>query len=149
MAAFTGGEKLRAKLQELADKIGSNSVSVGFLEGATYPTGQSVAEVAAHNNYGTTKSPARPFFSNMVALKSPTWGDSLGKLIKVEGYDIATVMAQMGDGIKGQLQQAIVDFNDPPDSDATLARKQSKHGKDATLIETGHMLNSVDYKVEK
>ena len=149
MASFSGGDKLQAKLKELADKIGSNSVSVGFLEDATYPTGQSVAEVAAYNEFGTTKSPARPFFGNMVEANKDSWGDALGKLCVALDYDIPKVMGQMGEGIKGQLQQSIIDFNDPPDSDGTIERKQSAHGADATLVDTGHMLNSVDYEVKE
>lgn len=147
MATFSGGEKLQAKLQELADKIGNSSVKVGFLEGATYPDGQSVAEVAAYNEFGTRHAPPRPFFQRMIEEKKDGWGDALGKLCKQTDYDIPKVMGLMGEGIKGQLQQSIVDFNDPPDSDETIARKKSAHGGDATLVDTGHMLNSVDYEV--
>ena len=149
MAAFSGGDKLQAKLRELADKIGSNSVSVGFLEDATYPDGQSVAEVAAYNNFGTSKAPPRPFFSNMVDEKRDGWGDALGKLCTALNYDIPKVMGQMGEGIKGQLQQAIIDFTTPEDSDETKARKDFAHPDTSTLVDTAHMLNSVDYEVKE
>jgi hypothetical protein len=149
MASFTGGEKLQAKLKELADKIGDGGVRVGFLEDATYPDGQSVAAVAAFNNFGTSKAPPRPFFSNMVEEKQDGWGDALGKLCKEHDYDIPKVMGLMGEGIKGQLQESIVQFTDPQDSDETKARKQFKHADTSTLVDTGHMLNSVDYEVKE
>jgi hypothetical protein len=51
--SFTGGEKLEAKLREIAEKAGrANTVRVGFLEDATYPNGLHVAQVAATNEYG-------------------------------------------------------------------------------------------------
>lgn len=149
MATFSGGEKLQAVLRELSDKIKDSGVRVGFLENATYPDGQPVAAVAAFNNFGTRNAPPRPFFSNMVEEEKDGWGDALAKLCKETNYDIPKVMALMGEGIKGQLQQAIIDFNDPPDSEETIARKRSKHGADATLVDTGHMLNSVDYEVKE
>jgi hypothetical protein len=54
-ASLTGGDKLEAKLREIADKAGkANTVRVGFLENATYPNGLHVAQVAATNEYGGT-----------------------------------------------------------------------------------------------
>lgn len=55
MSIMTGGDKLEAKLREIAEKAGrANTVRVGFLEGATYPDGMPVAYVAAINEYGGT-----------------------------------------------------------------------------------------------
>ncbi|MEI7296602.1 hypothetical protein WCQ02_31050 [Paraburkholderia tropica] len=52
---FSGGEKLEQKLREIAEKAGkANTVRIGFLEGATYPNGMPVAQVAATNEYGGT-----------------------------------------------------------------------------------------------
>lgn len=52
---FSGGDKLEAKLREIAEKAGkANTVRVGFLEDATYPNGLHVAQVAATNEYGGT-----------------------------------------------------------------------------------------------
>jgi hypothetical protein len=54
------------------------------------------------------------------------------------------VLDLMGTAIKGQLQQAIVDFVGIPLAPATIARK----GTDKQLVDTGHMLASVDYEVK-
>lgn len=54
-ANLKGGDKLVAKLREIAEKAGkANTVRVGFLEDATYPNGLHVAQVAATNEYGGT-----------------------------------------------------------------------------------------------
>lgn len=149
MPAFSGGEALQKKLQEIAEKIGNRNLRVGFLEGATYPDGTSVPMVAALLNYGTSKMPPRPFFENMIRDKSLGWSQSLETLCKLHDYDMPKVLALMGEGIKGQLQQAIVDFTDPQDSDATKKRKAFAHPDSSTLIETAHMLASVDYEVKE
>lgn len=50
-----GGEKLRIKLAEMANKIrGQGVLRVGFLEGFNYPDGTPVAYVAAINEFGAT-----------------------------------------------------------------------------------------------
>jgi hypothetical protein len=54
--SFTGGDKLKARLEEIARMAGkADVVNVGFLEGATYPEsegGLPVAAVAAVQEYG-------------------------------------------------------------------------------------------------
>ncbi len=150
MATIRGGNRMDAALQKIADKLNkAKSVRIGFLEKATYPDGQQVAEVAAYLNYGTSKMPPRPFFSQMVARNSPKWGTKLRNVLKAADYDTALALARMGEGIKGQLQDAIVAFDDPPDSESTKARKKAANGDAATLVETGHMLRSVDYEVSE
>lgn len=51
----------------------------------------------------------------------------------------------MGDGIRGQLQTSIRDWTTPPNSPDTIAKK----GFNKPLIDTSHMLNSVDYDYGK
>jgi hypothetical protein len=116
----SGGAKLEAKLAELG-KLGSAGLKVGFLSGATYPDGTSVAMVAALNNFGAPGAgiPPRPFFSNMVAEKSPGWGEKLTRLLRHTNYDIKAALALMGEAIAGQLRQSIVDTNSPANSMAT------------------------------
>ena len=145
--SFSGGSKLESVLDGIAKRAGhARELKVGFMEGATYPDGTSVAMVAAIQNFGApaVNIPARPFFSNMVREKSPRWGQSLGNLLKASDYDSQTAMESMGLGIAGQLQQSIQDTNSPKLADSTIAAK----GFSKPLIETGHMQNSVDYDVD-
>lgn len=141
---FSGGESLKTKLQAILDKVkGTQTVKVGFLEGATYPDGTPVPMVAALDEYGTSKMPSRPFFRNTIAEKSPNWGKSLAAVTKANNYDMQKSMALMGEGIGSQLQQSIVQFNSVPLAESTKERK----GFDKQLIDTAVMINSVGYQV--
>lgn len=148
MVSISGGAKLEKALAEISRRVDkATAVRVGFLEGATYPDeyGTPVATVAAVQNFGAPSRgiPPRPFFSNMIRDKSPGWGPSLGRILKANNYDADTALDLMGEGIKGQLQQSIVDTNEPPLAESTIAAK----GFEKPLIDTGHMFNSVDYEV--
>lgn len=176
MATITGGEAMAAHMAAMREKItNASEVRVGFLEGATYPDGTPVAEVAAINNFGAPLAgiPARPFFSGMVREKSPEWGDKFAAVLKAANYDAEKALALMGEGIAGQLRQAIVETSGPPNSPVTDLLKQRFPMRDGMtfadvqqarediygdvveyappgkpLSWTGHMLNSVDKEVE-
>lgn len=52
---LTGGDGLRAKLEEIKQKVGDGELlRLGFLENATYPDGTPVAYIASINEYGAT-----------------------------------------------------------------------------------------------
>lgn len=147
MATFSGGDALEKKLAELAASLGNaQTLRVGFLEGATYPDGESVPMVAAANEFGDPgmNRPARPFFRRMIAEKSPGWGDDIGKIALAVNYDASTLFPLMGERIKEQLQGSIRELTDPALAQSTIDRK----GFDKPLIETSHMLNSVDYDIK-
>ena len=144
ISSFSGGESLMEKLRTLTEKVTEvNQVRIGFFSGATYPDGTSVPMVAAMNEYGTATSPARPFFRNMIADKSPGWAASLGAIAANNGLHAGKTMALMGEGIAGQLQDAIVAFDSVPLAESTAEAKGFKK----QLIETAHMINSVGYQV--
>lgn len=142
MAVLAGGDKLAKALADIADRM-EGSVNVGFLAGATYPDGTSVAQVAFWNEYGTTKIPPRPFFRTMIANESPGWGVMMSKAAKHFEYSGTEVLRFMGLKISEQLQQSIVGWQSPPNAPYTIAVK----GFNKPLIHTGHMQNSVDFEV--
>ena len=142
-----GGDKAGPKLAELARKLTSaKTVRIGFLEGATYPNGTPVAMVAAINEYGAPSrgQPPRPFFRRMIAAKRAEWPKAIANLLKANNGDVHRTLSQTGEAIAGQLKQSIVDLTDPPLAPSTIARK----GFDKPLIDTGHMLQSVDFEVK-
>lgn len=120
---FTGGKALKAKLKDIAKKLGeSGTVRVGFLENATYPDGTSVAMVAAIQNFGAPGAgvPARPFFTGMVEREGPTWGDKVAKVVVATGYDTARTLGLMGREIADELQDSIRETQEPPLSPVTI-----------------------------
>jgi hypothetical protein len=137
---------LASKLAKIIKSTeGHPRVSVGFLRDATYPDGTSVAMVATVQEFGGGNNiPPRPYFRFMVAEKSGSWPDAVAANLKATDYDGHKTLDRMGQGIKGQLQQSIKDTNDPPLAPATIKRK----GFDKPLIDTGVMINSVDYRIE-
>lgn len=168
--SLSGGEKLERRLEAIAAKIARPfKLRVGFLEGATYPDGTPVATVAAWNNFGTAKSPARPFFTKMIEEKSGNWGEALANRLVALDWDLDKALEQMGNGIAGQLRQAIVEMNEPANSPVTallksrfpdgvyeasdvweayadIAAGESAPGS-KPLVWSGNMLNSVDYEI--
>lgn len=178
MATVSGGENLDRALRNLTNKLRKASVvRVGFLEGATYPDGTSVATVAALQNFGAPGAgvPARSFFSDMIAQKSPAWGERFLGVLKRVGYNTDAALNLMGEGIASQLRRSIIDMNSPALSPVTVllrdrfrdhaeitfadvqqARRDVAAGKGVVangalakpLVWTGHLLASVDKEVE-
>lgn len=147
MASFRGGAKLEARLAEIARDLGRGAVlRVGFLENATYPDGKPVAMIAAIQDFGAPAAniPPRPFFRNMIADKQREWPAAIAGLLRTNDLDPARTLDQAGFAIGGQLRQSIIDTNTPPLAPSTIRRK----GFDKPLIETSHMINSVDHEVE-
>jgi hypothetical protein len=150
---MSGGDRLMAHLDRILARVKSaQAVRIGFLEGATYPDGTPVPMVAAVQEFGgsmnipehTVTVPARPFFRTMLDTKAPDWGKQIGKVLKASDYDAGTTLGRMGELIKGELQGSIRDLTSPPLAASTLREK----GFSKPLIDTGVMLNSVDYEVK-
>jgi len=117
---------------------------VKAIKGASLKSGATgVAEVAAYAEFGTATSPPRPFFRAMISKHSKTWGPDLAKVLKAVDYDVDRALALMGEKIAGDLRQSIIDTNAPPLKASTVKRK----GFSKPLIDTSHMLHSVDYEV--
>jgi hypothetical protein len=144
----TGGERLKARLAEIADRLSkARSVRVGFLDDARYPDGTPVAEVAAINEFGNPSKgqPPRPFFRDMIRERGKDWPEGIARALKDADYDAEAALDVTGAAIKGQLQQQISSYVGPPLKESTVKRK----GFDKQLVDTGVMLNSVDYAVIK
>lgn len=143
--AVTGGEAMRRYLEDLAQRLGAGKVlRVGFLEGATYPDGEPVATIAAANEFGRPENnqPPRPFFRQAINENRSRWTKGFGVLLE-QGRPLEQAMALTGEVMRGDIQASIRKLTDPALAEATIARK----GFDKPLIDTSHMLNSVDYEV--
>ncbi|MMZ41449.1 hypothetical protein D3C76_1207940 [compost metagenome] len=153
-ATVRGGAAFKQRLAQIASNLSSGkSLKVGFLADATYADGTQVALVAAANEFGkmvvTREGESyfqlpRPFFRNMISAKSGQWPGDFSQLIRSSNYDARIALGLMGERIKNQLQGSIREFNSPPLAESTIKSK----GFDKPLIDTDHMLNSVDYAVD-
>jgi hypothetical protein len=152
---FKGGLRMNAYLAALQAAVGgAGGVRVGFLENATYPGTPSasgkprprlhIATVAFWNEFGTRYAKARPFFRQMIARESPTWGEKLGQNLRAARFDSATALQAMGIEIKDALVTSIVGW--PADNaPSTAARKGFNKG----LIDKGSMQRAPDFEVLK
>lgn len=141
-------DNVSRKLRDIAKSMGGGSVSIGFLEGATYPDGTPVAAVAFWNEFGTQggeHTPPRPFFRGMISKESPSWPGKMAKLAKATNYNGEKVLTLMGADIEGTLKKSINDLTSPPLSPRTIRRK----GFSKPLIDTSHMVNSTGYEFKK
>jgi len=172
---FSGGDKLEKYLADaLASAESAKQLSVGFMSGATYPDGTKVAYVAAINNYGAPRRsiPPRPFFSGMVEQKSPGWGDRLGKALVYTDFNGKRSLELIGAEIAGDLQESIIENDIELSPITVMLRGMRSQGVEVTgktvgeaakrvangdenygastkpLVDTGHMLNSVQYDVD-
>ena len=147
MVTIKGGDRWEAHLKEYASKLGRPvTLSVGWQDGAAYPDGTPVAAVVAGNEYGRPSAgqPPRPAIRNMVAARSPEWGPKFAALLKANGGDATHALEQMGEAIKGEMQQAIADYSGPALKPSTVARK----GSAKPLVDTGQELASITVKME-
>jgi hypothetical protein len=147
MATIRGGEKFEAAMADLARRLGRPAtLKVGFLGNATYPDGKPVAMIAAINEYGAPSrgQPPRPFFRRMINAKQGEWPAAIAGVLQAQGNDVEKALDIAGAAIAGQLRQSIVDLVDPPLAPSTIARK----GHDKPLVDTSHMLKSVDHEVK-
>lgn len=137
--------KILDELNKVGDSLSSKQLKVGFLKGATYPDGTRVPMVAADNEFGNpaNNQPPRPFFRNAISESSSSWSESVQKLMASSDGDVDQVLLLAGELIADGVRESIRKLDSPALSPYTIKRK----GFSKPLIETSHMLNSVDYEV--
>lgn len=126
IASVSGGGGLETALKRIGDKLGARTnMKVGFLAGSTEPGGASTPMVAAIQEFGAPAAgiPPRPFFRTMVAAKKAGWGPELAAQLK-NGSDASTALALVGEDIKADLRQSIIDLSSPPLSPVTLLLRE-------------------------
>lgn len=138
------------KIHDRFRKIASREIAVGFPKGKAqaYPDGTSVIDVAARHVFGVGV-PKRDF----MALAKPGVADKtapiLAEIMALDEDDpnsVAKVKAlQEAAGLVAQqeIQNAIIELSDPPNSPATIEAK----GSNNPLIDTAHMKDSVTFVV--
>lgn len=91
----------------------------------------------------TITIPSRPFFRNAIAGNRQDWKKKYAFLLKRNAFEMAT--KTLAEIIVGDIKKSITTLENPPLSKSTIKRK----GFNKPLIDTGHMLNSVDYRIIK
>ena len=144
---MSGARGLRAFAQRLQrDLDRAPTLRVGFLDGATYPDGTSVASVAAFNEYGDPARgrPPRPFMRQTIEREREGWGKTLAAGLRMNDYNAAAGLGVLGEDIAGAIRETISQFDSPPLALSTIARK----GFAKPLVDTGMMLRSVSWELD-
>lgn len=138
-ARFLAGVK---KLHSVGPSKPGRRVFIGPRKAALSKT-LPVATVAFWANFGTKRAKARPFFSDMIAEDSPTWGIKYAKILKAAQYNNQLALHRMGVYISGRLVRKISDW--PADNaPLTIAIKGFNKG----LVDRGVMQHAVGYDVK-
>lgn len=136
-----GWKKLRAELERA--KV--SEVVVGILEGEVND-GQSIAEYAAYNEFGTENIPERSFmrstFDERLTGLKIIMGQQFAKVKRGE-KTVHQALSYIGLKHQDQIKDKIGSNMPPPNAPATIEAK----GSSKTLIDTGAMKNSVHYLV--
>lgn len=145
-------------LAGIAKFMGGHKVEAGFFESAKYDDGTPVAYIAAIQEFGHPEGniPSRPFFRNAIKANEKKWQAASSQLMLsvIEGkLSKEQALDQLGALIKGDIQESIIDGEFEPLKQSTLDARQSRKRTAGVaskpLIDTGHMMRSVDYVVEK
>lgn len=151
--AIKGMGSLQAKLKNISKSYASNKqVRAGFLEGATYPDGNPdgnpdgtpVALVAAVHEFGAPAKgiPVRPFMRTAIAQNKGKWSEQLARGIEATG-NVEGALGFVGVEMASDIRNSIRDEEFTALKPATVNRK----GFATPLIDTAHMVNSVDHDV--
>ena len=143
--AIKGMGSLQAKLKNISKSYASNKqVRAGFLEGATYPDGTPVALVAAVHEFGAPAKgiPVRSFMRTAIAQNNGKWAEQLARGIEATG-NVEGALGLVGEEMASDIRNSIRDEEFTALKPATVNRK----GFATPLIDTAHMVNSVDHDV--
>lgn len=117
-----------------------------LLVGVRAVPGSDLATIAAANEFGTSRIPARSFLRSTVDDGRVKYAVYLDKIAGdlVDGINPVRALSVLGMALVGDVQQRIRNRIPPPNAPYTIARK----GSDVPLIDTGRLRQSIDFVVE-
>ena len=140
-------KKTGIDIEKMAKNLANMKVQVGFLSSAKYEDGKSVAQVAMSNEYGVPqkRQPPRPFMRQALK-KSGEWKKTFDFMVQkyfTRGGDFKTPFDTLGLVVQGDIKTSIKELT------ALAQSTIDKKGFSKPLIDTGYMLDSVNYEVSK
>ena len=142
----TGFNNLFKDLKSLAKK----ELKVGvFHDAGTNENGESIAEYAIYNEYGTEdgRIPARSFLNSTFDRNKKYYQEKMNSILDdiIDGkeVDATTAIGKVGEQIRKDVVTTISSNVTPANKPSTVAKKKSKR----TLIDTGALRSSIRYEV--
>lgn len=151
----TGVDALFKRLEKIAAQAKGAYVTVGVHRGeGRYSTegGEEVdvAQVALWNEFGTVHAPERSFLRSTLAEQSgriAEWRIEALFNIATKGWTVEKGLAMVGFRIAEEVRNKIKSNVPPPNAPVTVKNKEDAGIAPRTLIETGLMLRSVNFRV--
>lgn len=127
--------------------VKASMVLVGIRQGRETEDGQSLALIAATNEFGTADGhiPERSFLRSTVDKNRARYLRELTEVTKaaLNGQDPSQGLGRLGLRVVADVQMTIRNLMTPPNAPATIAKK----GVDNPLIDTGRLRQSIEYEV--
>jgi predicted amidohydrolase YtcJ len=148
----TRNPEFEKAIKEMAAK--KEVAKVGFLGGKDYENGESVAGVAAEQEYGNPakRIPSRSFMRTTQAEKKDEWKIAMQDFAKdiVNGkMTIHDALEGIGAVAAGDMREKISTITEPKLSERTLAeRKERGNSSTKPLVDTALMFSTLTHAVE-
>ncbi len=148
-STITGTQETKAAIEAALKNLtdGAQDVLVGFPEGSgSYNTGETIAGVAAANEFGTETIPQRSFLRPGV----DSGVDLYTKIIEENSQAVLDgemttdqVLNQIGAVAAAKVKEFIINLSTPANAESTVKKKKSSN----PLIDTGNMVQSVTHVI--
>lgn len=128
------------------ERLKQQRVCIGFQHGKDRDNKVDMADVAAWNEFGTVRSPSRPFMRNSIDNnmdKIKAFGAAQVRRIAA-GATSRDVLNAMGAMQKGLMQHEITEGHFQANAPSTVRRKKS----DRPLVDTGQMRQSIHFVIK-
>ena len=138
------GQSLEKTLEELKRL----EVRIGFQRGdAEDENGVDMCDIAAWNELGTSRSPARPFMRQTVDNHEDAINAMLLRKKReiISGVSAEQILKSIGLEMKDLMQAEIIEGDFAPNAPSTIRRKKSSR----PLIDTGRMRQSVNFQIKE
>ena len=141
-----GQQQAQAAIRKaLAEFASDNFVTVGIHEdtGMHPDSGVTNAQLGAIQHFGTDDIPARPWLDVGVATGHQEYANIIAGTVE-DGGTLNEALNKVGVVAVGKAQQYIIELKAPPNAKSTIKAKGSAN----PLIDTGAMMQSVNFKIE-
>ncbi|MFZ7222718.1 hypothetical protein [Avibacterium avium] len=132
----------------LMQKFANASVKIGIQSdaGQHKESGADVVDIAIWNEFGTEKTPSRPFIRQCFAEHQGLVEQHLQRIVLsvTKGSDLRRELARLGQWYEGKQKHTLRHYPWKSNSKATVKRKKSSK----PLIDTAQLVNSIRYQVE-
>lgn len=134
------------RFAQMLHNLDKKEVRVGFQRGdATDENGVDMCDIAAWNELGTVRSPARPFIRQSVDNHESEINAFLRqkKAAILRGESAEQILKEIGLFQKDLMQTEIIEGSFAPNAPSTIRKK----GSSRPLVDTGRMRQSVNYVI--